>query len=242
MAVLEHVVLQAAGPELPDPSVVPLLRLGAWARAFEHHAGAPSVGDDDLARCVERFARLDPPRQPAGEAFRVAHAALRRAPLGDALEPLWSIQLGAALHAMVWDQRGQLVQISRRDGRATLDGYVERAADGVCVALLLTSAAMLIGEPGALAAIAPLTEVERHASIEVRLSRDLAMWPAAPTPRNAVGIAGADAVRARLATERLALEAALAALTRSAPETAGFARRFTDAYVTIATAPEVKAA
>src|SRR5580698_7688794 len=82
MAALEHVVLKAAGSELPDPFVVPLLRLGAWAAAFDRHAGNPLISDDELGRCVERFARLDPPREPAGVPFGIARDALRRAPLG----------------------------------------------------------------------------------------------------------------------------------------------------------------
>ena len=231
-AVLERVVLEAAGPELPNPAVVPLLRLGAWAHAFAAHAGDLAVSDRELGELVERFARLDPPRVPAGDAFRAARDALRRAPLGDALGPLWSIQLASALHAMVWDRRGRMPLTARRDARDGLDAYLERAADSVCVALALTSAAMLIGERGALAAIAPLTEVERHASIAARLAHDLATWASAPSARNGVALTSTDAVRARIAAERGALDASLAALAAAAPETAGFARRFTDSFVT----------
>lgn len=235
-AVLERVVLEAAGPELPDPAVVPLLRLGAWAQAFAAHAGDLAVPDRDLAELVERFARLDPPRVPAGDAFRVARDALRRAPLGDALGPLWSIQLASSLHAMVWDCRGRMPL------RNALDAYLERAADSVCVALALTSATMLIGERGALAAIAPLTEVERHASIAARLAHDLATWAIAPSPRNGVALTSVDAVRARVAAERGALDVSLAALAAAAPETAGFARRFTESFLAATTRVDAIAA
>jgi hypothetical protein len=241
-AVLERVVLEAAGPELPDPAVVPLLRLGAWAAAFQAHAADLGHPDRAVAETVERFARLEPPREPAGDAFRAARDALRRAPLGDALGPLWSIQLAGSLHAMVWDRRGRMPLTARRDLRGALDAYLERAADSVCVALMMTSAAMLIGERGALTAIAPLTEVERHASIAARLAQDLATWTAAPSPRNGVALTSADAVRARVAAERGALDASLAALAASAPQTAGFARRFTDAFIATTTHVESIAA
>jgi hypothetical protein len=183
---------------LPVDALRVLARLGMWVYAFDDHAEHADLAE--LEHRVDRYARLDPPHDPLGDGFRAVAATLRRTPLADRLWPLWTIQLAASLHAMVWERR-----VATRPPRS-FDVYLEHATDSICVALAITSAAMLSGEAPAMPA---LVAAERHASIAVRLANDLACR--APCV-NAVSLIGPGPVRARLAAERGALDAAVAAL------------------------------
>jgi hypothetical protein len=205
--------------DLDENAKVTLGRLGLWMHAFDHYAETAPL--PALEMRVERYVQLDPARDPLAGVFRDVRESLQRAPLGDQLWPLWTIQLTASLHAMVWERR--------MAGRAPrLDVYLEHAADSICAALALTSAAMLIGEPLSMPA---LIDAERHASIALRLASDLA----APSDLNVLALTAPAQIRARIAAERAALDAAVATL--GAPRTGAFVVRFTDAFLAVYDTP-----
>ena len=204
-----------AGADLDSEALVTLGRLGLWVQAFDHYAERAVL--PALEQRVERYVQLDPARDPLAGVFHDVREALMRAPNADALWPLWTIQLTASLHAMVWERR--------MAGRAPrLDVYLEHAADSICAALAVTSAAMLIGEPLWMPA---LVDAERHASIALRLASDLA----APSELNVLALTHPAQIRARIAAERAALDVAVTQL--DAPRTAAFVVRFTDAFLAI---------
>lgn len=213
-AVVDRVTLEAWS-ELPAGAASTLGQLGMWIREIETLARDVRLADDDVNRRIERFVALDPAQDALGNAFDHVFNALRRGPLGDTLGPLWDNQLAASLYAMTAHRRPPAPARHKRD---PFEAYLERAADGACVAVALTAAAILVGERGALTSIASLAAAERHASIAVALAHD----PLAD------GLATEPAVRARIAAERGAFDAAASTLEVHAPRTATITRRFAD--------------
>ena len=143
--------IASSAPELAATDLMTLGELAAWLCAFhESLDGVPATYvDQRIARyqaLVCRAAASSLAGDRAASMLIDVLVALRAAPLGGSLWPLFSTQLAATLEG-------------RHGGAASYIGT------------LTTAAAMLIGEPMA-ANVSSLLAAQRHAAIVLRLARE----------------------------------------------------------------------
>lgn len=208
--------IASSAPDLEAVDLLTLGKLAVWMCAFEDYVEDAHTTAEDVEQCIARYEALVC-RGNAGAlacdpiaAFLLdVLAALRLAPLGSSLWPLFATQLATSLEATRWE-------LGARD----LETYVARAAEASFITVVTTAAAMLIGEHRLTAHIPTLLVSQRHAANVVRLANRLA------TGR------GSERTLAQMRDERVNVATTLARLG-AAPVTAAFFLHFTDFFVAL---------
>lgn len=238
-------MVASSAPSLPTRDLVTLGKLGAWICAFDDFADDASVDEAELALRISQYELLicghESPElafDPIAGMFIEILDALRAAPLGPSLWPLFSTQLMASLQGMLWERSAAT---ERRAGHLTsIDVYLRHASESICVGLVGTAAAMLLGETTALSHISLLLTAERHAATVVRIANDEATSTREQAEAN-VNVFGLcspeDILRLPVYAdaERNALSVSLARLGLALPLTARFLRRLTDLFLDVYT-------
>lgn len=237
-------VVATSAPDLDDHDLATLGKLGAWICAFDDFFDDSEVSNDEITLRIAQYEQLisvgycpelefDPVARMLGEVLE----ELSEAPLGRSLWPLFSTQLLASCEAMRWERTAALEQA--RGLQTPLDVYLHHATDSICVAFVVTAAAMLIGETGTLSQVSALLAAERHCATAVRISNDLATWSREKTEASAAnaflfaGTGGSDHLRIRTSAELHSLSRALEKVRPAAPLTASFIRRFTNCFIAL---------
>lgn len=205
----------ASAPQLSPADLLVLGKLGMWICAFNDYVDHPRTRAEDVEYRLAHYEALVYHSHSHGlgedkSAGLLIDAldALRAAPLGASLWPLFATQLATSLEATRWD-------IGARD----LETYVAQATENSFISVMSTAAAMLFGESRVTAHVPSLLTAQRHAASVLRLANQLAT--------------SHDAKRVQqMRSERLNVAASLAKLG-AAPATAAFILQFTDFFVSL---------
>ncbi|HEY5946319.1 MAG TPA: terpene synthase family protein [Kofleriaceae bacterium] len=208
--------IAASAPELSSRDLLVLGKLGIWICAFDDYVENPRTDADEVEEriaCYEALVCRNDARglgedKSAGLLIDVLDA-LRVAPLGASLWPLFATQLATSLEATRWE-------IGARD----LETYVAHATESSFISVVTTAAAMLIGEPRVTAHIPSLLTAQRHAAAVLRLANQLSTGHRDPQRVQ------------QMMSERLNVAGSLTKLA-AAPATAAFILRFTDFFVAL---------
>ncbi len=233
----------ASAPTLDLAGLITLGKLGAWICAFDDLADGASIDDDGLDLRIAQYEALtagdacpELAFDPIARLFLDVLEDLRSAPLGPSLWPLFSRQLSESLRAMQWE-RDAMARRSARE-RVPLEVYLHHASDSVCVAIVATAAAMLLGERAVLDRLPALVTAQRHSCAAVRIANDEASWRREQQEGSAnVRALGLDEAELdldqRTAAELAGLELSLIPLRLAAPNTCDLIQRLTDVLVTL---------
>jgi len=237
-------VVAISAPDLDAADLVTLGKLGAWICAFDDMVDDGVITDDELALRIAQYELLvcghacpELAFDPVARTLTEVLDALWCAPLGRSLWPLLTSQLVTSCKAMRWERSATTAQRAGHD--TSLDLYLRHRANSICIGLVTTAAAMLIGEPATLACIPAVLTAQRHAATAVRIANDLATWSRKQTegsPVNALLFtngAGSDLLQARAESERRSLAFVLGNLHPSIPRTAAFLERLTACMMAI---------
>lgn len=236
--------LAVSAPQLAERDLVTLGLLGIWVCAFDDLIDHGALTLDDVAAQVALHERLAtgqdataPATDPIARTFAAALERLWAGPLGPALRPLLASQLVAACEAMRWERVA--VDAVRRGDDVSIDTYLRHGSNSICVAVLSTAAAMLLGETACVRHVPALLEAQRAAAAAVRIANDVATWSREReehTSANVLAFAGeraTESLRDRTERELAHLRTVLDRLAFDIPATAGFLDRLTAFFLRV---------
>jgi Terpene synthase family 2, C-terminal metal binding len=222
-------------PGMTAVHLATVAKLGAWICAFDDLVDDGELTDAELDLRFEQFDQLLTGNEcpelefdPIARLFVDVLADLRKTRQPSLFE-LFVAQLRASLRGMRCER-----EALDRDG--SVESYLQVGADSICMAPVITAAALLLGELELSEHIGSFTAAEHHASVAVRIANDLATWSRERQEKSAnvlrlTGDIGVTALRNRIAVERGIVHHCVAGLRRSVPRTAEFMLNLTEFFL-----------
>ncbi|PTL82370.1 terpene synthase family protein [Vitiosangium sp. GDMCC 1.1324] len=242
--------LAAAGPFRDAPALLPCTRLVAWIFAVDDMMDEGLIPYAELCARVERcLPILDGAEGSTGQddplfqGLREIRDEFARSPLFPALQPHWSHATRQLLGGMQReDQWSAQYRESGQRERPSFEAYLDNGFYSIGVPATYRGALITLGDESVPSHLPRLREMEREASICVRLANDVRSYEreVAEQKLNSLTLLQQELVRSAGLTEAAALEQARAtiqssiqqglerctALARTGQTTTGYPERF----------------